>query len=190
MDTTESLSNLNSFPIDPQTESIDGSDARISELRQRLMQFGKVLSDLEEIERTMQHKQQMQAQHALSQQMIALRQSIKSEQRKLTKIRQTAEDFLNSECKQLFIPKTMDLYKMLSAKHIASQLDELNSYELEMSAIEQGIKSNPSQILRLFFILFSINDSLSNNLRNQERMKSMRQSLVSRIVQILPSIKV
>eukprot|EP01084_Bolivina_argentea_P107682 192513_1 len=160
MDTTEPFDYFNSFEIEmaPQPEAINACDARESQLRQRLMQFGKVMSNLEELEKEMQHKQQIRAQHALSQQIIALKQSIKNEKLKIKQLTTEANDFLINKCKKHFIPQTLDLHKILSQQYVESQYDVINKYKIEIKNIKQSIQSNPSQILRLFYILFSIQD--------------------------------
>ena len=63
MDTTDPYAYFNSFEIEIASQSeftngideLDGTHSRISEIRQRLMQMGKVMENLENLEKEMQH---------------------------------------------------------------------------------------------------------------------------------------
>lgn len=160
MDTTDPCAYFNSFEIDlsPQSTAIDGSGERISQLRRRLMQFGKAMADLEKLEQEMQQQQKLRAQQALSDQIRILNDSIQDEKRKMTKLRQRAEHFLDVQCRKEFIPQTADLHCLLSQQFAESQHEVLERYKSEFADIRNNIKSEPSQILRLFHILFSIRD--------------------------------
>ena len=205
MEALEPIS-FDSFEIDisPQS-SMNNCDERISKLRQRLMQFGKIINNFEKLEIEMQQKQRIRAQQSLSKQIIILNDSIKKEKKNLEKLRKKSNDFLENKCKNNFISKTKNLYKILSNQYIESQHEVINKYKIEIIDIQNSIKLDPSQILRLFEILFSINSILSkiqkdveNNTNNNNNnnvneninlLKSTEKDLIKLIIKILPFIK-
>ena len=154
---------FNAFEIDMSSQSKDiyNCDERISNLRQRLMQFGKIINNFETLELEMQQKQKIRAQQSLAKQIIILNKSIKNEKLNLQKLREKSNDFIENKCKKQFIPNTKSIYKILSNKYIESQYDVINKYKIELGDIKKMIKSNPELILRLFDILFSTNSILS-----------------------------